>query len=122
MPYFIVGNQKDGRLGPAEAPTTIGTLLELSEPLRLRSIILANTTASPITYIAHLVPPGGTAVDSNQIVPTANVPPNDTLTYDFGTDGIPCTGGGQPPLNDTIQHVASDAGLNVTAVFTRAGR
>lgn len=117
-----VGNQLDFRLGPAEAPLVLTTLYTFGEPVILRSVLLTNTSALPITYKLHLVVPSGTAAAGNLIIPDINIPPTDSYTQDFGADGIPCTGGGVPAANDTLQHIASGAGLNVTVVLSRKGR
>jgi len=119
--YFLLGNQQDGRIGPQEAPTIIGTLLTVAEPLLLKAMVLSNTTASARTYTAHVVASGDTAGATNQVIPGVNIAPNDTLTYEFGP-GIPVSGGAAVPANDTIQHVASGAGVNVTAVLSRRNR
>jgi len=114
--YFMAGNQKDGRLGPAAAPTGLATLVTLAEPLLFKSVVLSNTTAGPLTYTAHVVGVGGTAGAATQVVPGVTIPSNDTLTYEFGKDGVPMI------ANETIQHIASGGGLNVTAVFSRSNR
>lgn len=116
MAYFMAGNQNDGRLGPAAAPTGLATLTTLAEPLFFKSVVLSNTTAAPITYTAHVVEVGAVASAVTQVVPGVSIPPNDTLTYEFGKDGIPMR------ANETVQHIASDVGLNVTAMFSRRDR
>jgi len=122
MSYPALGNQQEFRLGPEVAPAVLGTLLTVAEPLFWSGVILTNTTAGALTYTAYLVAPGSVAVAANQMIPGVNVPPNDTLSYGFPGDGIPISGGGVPPANDTIQHVASGVGLNVTAVLSRRNR
>lgn len=123
MSYFLtLGNQQEGRLGPSAVPLVLTTLVTFAEPLRLLGVTLTNASASARTYTGHLVPPSGTASDDNQLVPAVNIPPNDSLTLNFGSFGIPLNGGGAPPACDVWQHVASGAGLNVTLVVTRRSR
>lgn len=115
MGYFILGNEYEGRLGPAEAPTVLTTLLNVAEPLLLNAVVLSNRSTDPQTYILHLVVSGGTAGTGTQIIPDVTVPPNDNAVYQFA-DGIPVS------KNDTLQHIASDVGINVTVVMSRRNR
>jgi len=116
MPYFIQGNQQEGRVGPQEIPIVIGTLLTVAEPLLLKSVFLANTNAAPCTVAVHVVPAGGIASDATKVVPDVNVPNDDNLTPIDSVNGIPLS------LGDTLQAVASGAGVNITAVLSRRGR
>lgn len=116
MPYFMAGNQKDGRLGPQEIPVVLGTLVTIAEPLLLKTVFLANTNAAARTVAVHVVPSGGTASDATKVVPDVNVPNDDSLTPLDSVNGIPLIQG------DTIQHVASGAGVNIVVVLSRQNR
>ena len=115
MGYFLAGNQQDGRVGPQAMPTVLGTLVTLAEPLFLKTVVLANRTAGSLVATVHVVVADGVAGTSTQVVPGATIPGNDTLTYSYG-DGIPLA------ANETVQHLASDVGLNIIAVFSRRHR
>lgn len=116
MSYFLAGNQKDGRLGPQEIPTVLGTLHTVAEPLLLKTIVLSNTNAAARTVAVHVVPSGSVASDATKVVPDINVPNDDTLTPLDSVNGIPLS------LNDKIQYVASGAGVNIIIVLSRRGR
>jgi hypothetical protein len=73
------------------APVVLGTAavtlftvpaLPASTLLRAGRMRFTNTTASPITATGYVVPPLGTAADSNAFVKAKSVPANDFLDVD----------------------------------------
>jgi len=110
---LFFGNLQENRIGPEEIPVTLTTALDAAEPLRFTNVLLANRSSVPITVTVHVVPVGSVASDATKVVPDVNVPPNDNIVFVFE---IPLN------MNDLIQYVASDAGVNFIGTISRRHR
>ena len=80
----IISSGLDGtyplRYGPAAMPTGSAAMVyEATDRSSVRQMTFANTTAGILHATVHIVSATGSASVGNQLIPTMEVPPNDTV-------------------------------------------
>ncbi len=95
------------RVGPAEIPTVIGTLLTFNQQFRITDVLLTNTSAVDRVVKVHLVTAGGAASASNEIV----------HTLVRGDDTLPLAMNVPVALGDFLRYVSAGAGINITLTY-----
>lgn len=66
---------------PGTSNATLYTV-PVSTNVKITSIVMVNTTSSPATVTLNVVPSGGSASASNQVVPAMSVSGNSVSTFD----------------------------------------
>lgn len=96
-----------------ELDTTVAIIYTAKYPVRLTDVLLSNRTASQIAFTLHVVPPGGSAADSNKIFPAVQIDGNDVRPF---SHNVILNG-----KDYTLQAFASGAGLNFTGTLAFTG-
>lgn len=95
------------KLGQGAITTGAGTLIYTVPTgcqTEVEDIVVANTTAAPITCALHFVPTGGSATTSNMMFPTVSIPGN-TLVHWHGRQVL--------NSGDFVQGIGGASGLTV---------